>query len=77
MAKIVFGLGFVIGLAILAIAITAEPPSSGVEAHESIRAELIHAAANTATQCKTREVALDQGYGVSRTVVQRICKDAR
>jgi hypothetical protein len=67
MAKVVFGLGFVISLAILAIAVTGSPSSgSDVEA----RASLMH---DADAHCGTREIALDQGYGISRKVVQRVC----
>ncbi|HEY5226681.1 MAG TPA: hypothetical protein VIJ06_07815 [Methylovirgula sp.] len=72
MAKVVFGLGFVISLAILAIAMTGEPSAGGVEAHESLMRDT---AAHTLAQahCSTHEVALDEGYGVSRKVMQRTC----
>ena len=70
MAKIVFGLGFVISLAILAIAVTGEP--SGVEAHASV----MSAAALGKTHCATREVSLDEGYGVSRKILQSTCPAA-
>lgn len=64
MAKIVFGLGIMISVALLAIAITAGPPSSAVEAH---------AASVVNHDCSTREVALDQGYGISRKIVRKVC----
>jgi hypothetical protein len=64
MAKVVFGLGIAISIALLAIAITAGPPSSSVEAR---------AASVTNHACSMREVALDQGYGVSRKVVREVC----
>lgn len=68
MAKVVFGLGFAISLAILAIAMTGEPSVGGVEAQASLmRDSAAHA------HCSTREVSLDQGYGVSRKVVERTC----
>lgn len=64
MAKVVFALGIVIGLAILGIAVTTGPESSGVEAR---------AASMTKGGCSLREVALDQGYGVSRKIVRKVC----
>jgi hypothetical protein len=72
MAKVVFGLGFVISLAILAIAMTGEPSAGGIDTHASLMRDT---AAHTLAQahCSTREVALDEGYGVSRKVVQRTC----
>ena len=72
MAKVIFVLGLGIGLAILAIAITAGPQSSGIAApdfHEVAQAApLTHAA-----RCTFREVALDEGYGISRKVTERVC----
>ncbi|MGA3303494.1 MAG: hypothetical protein ABSC72_09425 [Methylovirgula sp.] len=70
MAKVVFALSFVIGFAILAVAATGQQPN-GLEA----RATDMHliAPALASAHCTTREVSLDQGYGVSRKVVQRIC----
>ncbi len=74
MAKVVFALGIVIGLAILAIAVIGGPQSSGVEAHETAMHDSeARAASVTETRCSTHEIALDQGYGVSRTIVRRIC----
>ncbi len=71
MAKVVFALSFVIGFAILAVAATGQQ-SNGLEA----RATDMHVLEPTSlasAHCTTREVSLDQGYGVSRKVVQRIC----
>lgn len=74
MAKVVFALGIVIGLAILAIAITAGPDSSGVEAREANRhSGETRAASMVKGGCSLRQVALDQGYGVSRTIVRKVC----
>jgi hypothetical protein len=74
MAKVVFALGIVIGLAILAIAVTGGPPSSGVEAREtSIHEAVTHAASAPAARCATSEIALDEGYGISRKIVRQIC----
>ena len=66
MAKVIFVLGFGIGLAILAIAMTASPQASTVAAPD------VHAAMSAA-HCSLQEVALDEGYGVTRRVVQRVC----
>lgn len=66
MAKLIFVLGFGIGLAILAIAVTAGPQASTVAAPD------VHAAMS-ASHCSLREVALDEGYGISRKVLQRVC----
>ena len=73
MAKIVFGLGFVISLAILAIAMTGEPSAGGVEA----QAGVISNAAIAKAHCATREVSLDEGYGVTRKVTQSSCPAAK
>ena len=67
MAKVVFGLGIVIGVALLAIAVTAGPQAGGVEAH---------AASVMNRDCSLHEVALDQGYGISRKVVRKVCSMA-
>ena len=72
MAKIVFGLGFVISLAILAIAVTGEPSAGEVEAPASV----MSAAALGKTHCATREVSLDEGYGISRKILQSTCPAA-
>jgi hypothetical protein len=48
-------------------AVIATMPSSGtVEAHESTF---------KTPPCRTEEVPLDEGYGVSRVVVRRVCED--
>lgn len=74
MAKLIFALGIVIGLAILAIAVTAGPESSGVEARESApHSGKTRAALMSKGSCSLREVALDQGYGISRTIVRKVC----
>jgi len=67
MAKVVFALSFVIGFAILAIAATGQQ-SNGLEARATDAP-----AALASAHCTSREVSLDQGYGISRKVVQRIC----
>ncbi len=68
MAKVIFALGFGIGLAILAIAVTT-PQASGVAASD------VHAAMSAA-HCSLHEVALDEGYGITRKVLQRVCSVA-
>ena len=52
---------------IVGAAIVATMPSAGtVQAHES---------AQPAAVCHTEQVALDEGYGVSRMVTRRVCDD--
>ena len=75
MAKVVFALGLIIGLAILAIAVTTGPQSGGVEARETNQHGVEARAASMAKgNCSLQQVALDQGYGISRTVVRRVCR---
>jgi hypothetical protein len=77
MAKVVFALGFVIGLAILGIAVIGGPRPSGVEAHETdMHGLATRSAAMTEVRCAVREIALDQGYGVTRKIMRRICEVA-
>lgn len=71
MAKVVFALSFVIGFAILAIAATGQQ-SNGLEA-SATDMHIEAPAALASAHCTTREVSLDQGYGISRKIVQRIC----
>ena len=53
-------------LAMIAVAVFATMPSAGqLEARER----------TTHTPCHTEQVALDQGYGVSRMVERRVCDD--
>ena len=74
MAKVIFALGLAISLAILAIAVTAGPRSSGVEARETNQPSgETRAAAMTKGSCSLRQVALDQGYGISRTIIRKVC----
>jgi hypothetical protein len=54
----------VVGFFVIVLAIASTPQSGDVEARET---------AATVDGCTTREVALDQGYGVSRKVSQRVC----
>lgn len=54
----------VIGFFVVALALASMPQSGEVEARENIGVN---------DGCATHEVALDEGYGVSRKVVQRVC----
>jgi hypothetical protein len=66
MARLVSVLGLCVGCAILAIAMAGTPHSSEIEGHDtdtSIRAE----------NCRMEEVMLDEGYGVSRKELRRVC----
>ena len=64
MTKFVSALGFCLGLVLLAAAYFNAPVASPVEARES-------------AGCRVIEVALDEGYGVSRTQLRRVCDSAR
>ncbi len=68
-ARLVSILGLFVGCAIVAIAMAGAPRSGDVEAHEndtSARAE----------NCRVEEVPLDEGYGVSRKELRRVCTTA-
>ncbi len=52
---------------VIILAVAGMPQSGDVEARET---------AVSADGCMTREVALDQGYGVSRKVSQLVCANA-
>lgn len=68
MAKLIIGLGFATSLAIFAIAMFgASATGDGV----ARRDEAPKAA--SAAGCTVEELTLDEGYGVSRTVLRRIC----
>lgn len=71
MAKVVFALSFVIGFAILAVAATGQQ-SNGLQAQATTDPHSVTPALASA-HCTTREISLDQGYGVSRKVVERVC----
>lgn len=73
MAKIVFALGVVVSLALLAIAVTAGPEANGVEARAASMRGREARAAGPAAGCRMHEVALDKGYGVSRKILQQVC----
>jgi hypothetical protein len=73
MAKIILGFGLVTSLAILfAIATIGAPATGGVTARISEPQQM----AIATDGCSTEEVALDEGYGVSRKIIRRKCKDA-
>jgi hypothetical protein len=73
MGKLVFALSFIVGFAILAVAATGQH-MNGLEAQATsdMHAGDAHAAI-ASSHCATREVALDQGYGVSRKIIEKIC----
>lgn len=73
MGKFVFALSFIVGFAILAVAATGRH-SNGLEAQATtdMHVSVAHAAM-ASNHCALREVALDQGYGISRRVVEKIC----
>jgi hypothetical protein len=71
--KFSFGLSktmvlFAIAAAALIVAVTAVtmPSSATVEAHGGT---------GKAAACRTEQVALDEGYGVSRIAERRVCED--
>ncbi|MGP0059189.1 MAG: hypothetical protein ACLPID_07890 [Beijerinckiaceae bacterium] len=69
MVRLVSILGLFVGCAIVAIAMAGTPRSGDVEAHEndtSARTE----------NCRVEEIPLDEGYGVSRKELRRICTTA-
>lgn len=67
MGKIVLFLGLITSAAIFAIALIGAPAAGGVAAQE--------AQAAPAMGCHTEEIAVDEGYGVSRKIVHTICSD--
>lgn len=74
MAKVIFALGIVTGLAILGIAVAGAPQSSGVEARQiDLHGSEARAASMSNAGCGLREIELDQGYGVSRKILRRVC----
>ncbi len=54
----------VVGFFAIVLAVASMPQSGDVEARET---------AASVDGCTTREVALDEGYGVSRKVSQQVC----
>jgi hypothetical protein len=65
MGKIVLFLGLVTSAAIFAVALIGAPGSGGVAARE--------AQAASATGCHTEEIAVDEGYGVTRKTSHLVC----
>jgi len=57
--------GCLIGFFVL-LAFVSVPPGGDVEAHETAIGK---------SGCVTREVALDEGYGISRKISQLICDE--
>jgi hypothetical protein len=66
MIKTVGFLGIATGIALIAIALIGTQPSASVEARED-RPQI--------EGCPLQEVALDEGYGVSRMVMRSICAE--
>jgi len=66
MARLISILGLFVGCAILAIAMAGSPRSSEIEAHEN-------GASMRTENCRMEEVLLDEGYGVSRKELRRVC----
>ncbi|MFZ0558742.1 MAG: hypothetical protein WAN31_01655 [Methylovirgula sp.] len=66
MAKLIFGLGLATSLAILAIATFGTPATSARAPRDG---------ATAAAGCSVEALPLDEGYGVSRTVLRRSCAD--
>jgi hypothetical protein len=64
MIKTISVLACVTGLALILAAFVRAPNLGRVEAHET---------AVSSDGCSLREVALDEGYGVSRKVMRRVC----
>ncbi|MGH6818232.1 MAG: hypothetical protein ACREC1_05600 [Methylovirgula sp.] len=64
MAKLIFGLGLATSLAMLAIAMLGTPVTNERATDDSARA---------AAGCSVEALPLDEGYGVSRTVLRRNC----
>ena len=66
MTKFLSVLGFVGGIALLGTLYLNAPSAGPVEARET-----------TEPTCRLVEVALDEGYGVTRTELRRICGPTR
>jgi hypothetical protein len=65
-AKLVFGLGVAMSLAILGIALLGTPATS---------ARATQSSARVSTGRSIQALPLEEGYGVSRTVLLRTCAD--
>jgi hypothetical protein len=68
MGKIVLLLGLVTGAAIFAIALIGAPAGSGLAAREAQAASTIG--------CHAEEIAVDEGYGISRKISHTVCPPA-
>jgi len=68
MGKIVLFLGLVTSAAIFAIALIGAPAGGSVAARE--------AAAVSAIGCHAEDIAVDEGYGVSRKISHTVCSGA-
>ena len=71
MTKTISAAGFAVTLALAAIALIGFPQNSDVMAQD---ASAVTSSIND--QCGSVEVALDEGYGVSRRVHRPVCQDA-
>jgi hypothetical protein len=69
MTKIFTFVGLLVAGMLVAATFLGVPGPSLLQAQEDQRAEAVDAAAN----CRLVEVALDEGYGVSRRVVRMDC----
>jgi hypothetical protein len=72
MKKVVFSLGLITGFAMFVVALIGPSSTTGVAAQESVA----QGARTMANGCSVEELALDEGYGVSRKVVTRKCAAA-
>ncbi len=68
MAKLIIGLGFATSLAIFAIAMLGASATGDGVARKDEAPKVA-----SAVGCTVEELTLDEGYGVSRTVVRRTC----
>jgi hypothetical protein len=68
MAKLIVGLGFATSLAIFAIAMLGASATGDDVARKNEAPK-----AASAAGCTVEELPLDEGYGVSRTLVRRTC----
>jgi hypothetical protein len=66
MAKLIFSLGLITSLAIFAIAIVGAPATGDGRKNEPQK---------TASACTVEALPLDEGYGVSRTIIARKCPE--